>query len=413
MARGHTGQHSGGTESDLVSGLKRALASAKAGQRSFWSRFRTFQVCPRISPNLSGRLSLQQPTAWDVGRLVVIAGAEGPKRGRSPVLDVRRRDFITLLGGAVAAWPLAARAQQAGKVPTIGYLGGGAPISQRAWLDAFVQRLRELGWIEGRTVAIEYRWGEGRTERFAEIAAEFVRLKVDVILAGGTEAAVAAKQATSMIPIVFPSAGDPVGSRLVDSLARPGGNVTGLSNLGSGLAAKRLELLREVFPELRRLAVMVNADYSGGVTERDEMDEAARTLGLELIPFPIRRVEDIASAFEGLKGRAEGLYTIGDSLVHVHRLRINTFALAARLPTMFSQREFVEAAGLMSYGTNFPDLNRRAAEYVDKILRGAKPGDLPVQQPTKFDLVINLTTAKALGLTIPESFLTRADEVIE
>jgi putative tryptophan/tyrosine transport system substrate-binding protein len=327
--------------------------------------------------------------------------------------DMKRRAFITLLGGAAAAWPLAARAQQAGKVPTIGYLGGGAPMSQRAWLDAFVQRLRELGWIEGRTVAIEYRWGEGRTERFAEIAAEFVRLKVDVILAGGTEAAVAAKQATSMIPIVFPSAGDPVGSRLVDSLARPGGNVTGLSNLGSGLAAKRLELLREVFPELRRLAVMVNADYSGGVTERDEMDVAARTLGLELIPFPIRRVEDIASAFEGLKGRAEGLYTIGDSLVHVHRLRINTFALAARLPTMFSQREFVEAAGLMSYGTNFPDLNRRAAEYVDKILRGAKPGDLPVQQPTKFDLVINLTTAKALGLTIPESFLTRADEVIE
>jgi len=323
--------------------------------------------------------------------------------------NVQRREFIAVLGGAAAAWPLAARGQQAGKLPTIGYLGGGAAISQRAWVDAFVQRLRELGWIDGRNVAIEYRWGEGRAERFAEIATEFVRLKVDVILAGGTEAAVA-KQATSVIPIVFPSAGDPIGSRLVASLARPGGNVTGLSNLGSGLAAKRLELLREVFPELRRLAVMLNADYSGGVTESGEMDVAARTLGLELIPLPIRRVEDIAPAFAGLKGRAEGLYTIGDSLVHVHRLRINTFALAARLPTMFSQREFVEAAGLMSYGTNFPDLNRRAA---DKILRGAKPADLPVEQPTKFEFVINLTTAKALGLEIPPTLLARADEVIE
>ena len=325
---------------------------------------------------------------------------------------MKRRGFITLLGGA-AAWPLAARAQQAGKLPTIGYLGGGGPTSQRAWVDAFVQRLRELGWIEGRTVAIEFRWGEGRAERYAEIAAEFVRLKVDVILAGGTEAAIAAKQATSIIPIVFPTAGDPVGSRLVASLARPGGNVTGLSNLGTGLAAKRLELLREVFPGLRRLAVMINSDYSGGVTERGEIDEAARTLGVEIVPLPIRRVEDIASAFEGLKGRAEAFYTTGDSLVNTHRLRINTFALAARLPTMFPQREYVEAAGLMSYGANFPGLNRRAADFVDKILRGAKPADLPVEQPTKYDLVINLTTAKALGLTIPESFLLRADEVIE
>ena len=207
--------------------------------------------------------------------------------------------------------------------------------SQRAWVDAFVQRLRELGWIEGRTVAIEYRWAEGRAERYAEIAAEFVRLKVDVILAGGTEAAVAAKQATSVIPIVFPTAGDPVGSGLVASLARPGGNVTGLSNLGSDLAAKRLEILREVFPGLRRLAVMANADYSGGVTEMGEIDAAARTLGLEVVPLPIRRAEDIAPAFDGLKGRAEALYMTGDPLVNAHRLRINTFALAARLPTMF------------------------------------------------------------------------------
>jgi putative ABC transport system substrate-binding protein len=329
---------------------------------------------------------------------------------------MRRREFITLLGGAAAGpsllWPLAARAQTR-KPPTIGYLGGGGPESQRAWVDAFVQRLRELGWIEGRTIAIEYRWGEGRPERYAEIAAEFVRLKVDVILANGTEAAIAAKQATSVIPIVFPTAGDPVGSRLVASLARPGGNVTGLSNQGSDLPAKRLEFLREVLPGLRRVAVMANADYSGGVTEREQIDAAARTLGLELVPLPVRRMEDIASALDGLKGGAEALYTTGDPLMNMHRLRIITFALAARLPTMFSQREYVAAGGLMSYGPNFPDLNRRAADYVDKVLRGAKPADLPVEQPTKFDLVLNLITAKALGLSMPPSLPARANEVIE
>jgi putative tryptophan/tyrosine transport system substrate-binding protein len=240
-----------------------------------------------------------------------------------------------------------------------------------------------------------------------------VRLKVDVILAGGTEAAVAAKHATSVIPIVFPSAGDPIGSGLVASLARPGGNVTGLSNLGSDLAAKRLGLLREVLPGFRRLAVMANAAYSGGVTEMLEIDAAARTLGLEIVAFPIRRVEEIAPSFDALKGRAEALYVVGDPLANTHRLRINTFALAARLPTMHSQREYVEAGGLMSYGANFPDLNRRAADYVDKILRGAKPADIPVEQPTKFDLVVNLITAQALGLEMPPSLLARADEVIE
>jgi putative tryptophan/tyrosine transport system substrate-binding protein len=330
---------------------------------------------------------------------------------------MNRREFITLLGGAAAAssllWPLAARAQPAGKPPTIGYLGGGSPISQRAWVDAFVQRLRQLGWIEGRTVAIEYRWGEGRPERYAEIAAEFVRLKVAVILAGGTEAAIAAKQATSVIPIVFPTAGDPVGSGLVASLARPGGNATGLSNLGTDLAAKRLEILRELLPGLSRLAVMANSNYSGSLTERDEIDTAARTLDLEIVPLPVRRVEDIGPALEGLKGRAEAFYATGDPLIHAQRLRINTFAIAGRLPTMFSQREYVEAAGLMSYGASFPGLNRRAADYVDKILRGAKPADLPVEQPTKFDLVVNLITAKALGLTVPPAILARADEVIE
>jgi len=327
---------------------------------------------------------------------------------------VKRREFMTLLGGAAAAWPLAARAQQApGRRPTIGYLSGADATSQRAQLDAFVQRLRELGWIEGSTVAIEVRWGEGRADRYAEIAAEFVRLNVDVILAGGTEPAVAAKQATSIIPIVFSTAGDPVASKLVTSLARPGGNVTGLSNFASDLAAKRLEILRDALPELRRLATMVNTDYSGGVTETEQIQTAAGALGLEIIRLPIRRVEDIAVALDGLKARAQALYAIGDPLVNAQRLRISAFALATRLPTMFPQRQYLEVGGLMSYGPNYLDLNRRSADYVDKILRGAAPADLPVEQPTKFDFAINLITAKALGLAIPPSLLVRADEVIE
>jgi putative ABC transport system substrate-binding protein len=325
---------------------------------------------------------------------------------------MRRRDFITLLGGAGAAFPLVAGAQQRA-VPKVGFLGGGSSESQRTWAAAFAQRMRELGWIEGRSVAIEYRWAEGRPERYTEIAAEFVRVKADVILAAGTEAALAAKRATAVIPIVFSTAGDPIGSGLVASLARPGGNVTGLSNQGSDLGSKRLALLREILPALKRVGVIVNADYSGGVTERAEIDAAARTLSIEVVPLPLRRAEDIAPAFDGLKERVEALYLIGDPLVHLHRLRINTFALAARLPTIGFQREYVEAAGLMSYGTNFSDLHRRAADFVDKILKGSKPADIPVEQPTRFDLIVNLRTAKALGLTIPETFLVRADEVIE
>ena len=326
---------------------------------------------------------------------------------------MRRREFITLLGGAAAAWPLAARAQQPAKLPTIGFLGASTPSAQSQWVAAFVQRLRELGWIEGRTVAIEYRWAEGRSERFAEIAAEFVRLKVDVIVTAGTAAVLAAKQATSVIPIVFAVAGDPVGSGLVASLARPGGNVTGLSIQATDLAGKRLELLREVVPGLRRLAIMANVGNPGAVLEMGEVQAAARTLGLEVATLEIRRAEDIAPAFEALKGRADALYVCADPLVITNRIRINTLALGARLPTMHGIREYVEAGGLMSYGPNFPDLFRRAADYVDKILRGAKPADIPVEQPTKFDLVINLTTAKALGLDVPPTLLARADEVIE
>ncbi len=296
---------------------------------------------------------------------------------------------------------------------TIGLLGSGTASSQATWVAAFVQRLRELGWVEGRNVRIEYRWVEGHPERFAEIAAEFVRLKVDVIFALGTEAALAAKQATADIPIVFPVAGDPIATGIVASLSRPGGNVTGLSNLAADLAAKRLGILRELAPGLGRLAILFNGGSPASVLEMNEFEAAARTLGVEAIPLEVRGTDDIAPALVSLKGRAQALYVVGDPLMNFNRVRINTFALVARLPTMYVQREYVEAAGLMSYGANYPDLNRRAGDYVDKILRGTKPADLPVEQPTKFDLVINLITAQALGLTIPPTLLARADEVIE
>ena len=276
-----------------------------------------------------------------------------------------------------------------------------------------MQRLRELGWIEGRTVAIEYRWAEGRVERSAEFAAEFVRLKIDVIVTAATAPVVAAKQATSVIPIVFAAAADPVGNGLVASLARPGGNVTGLSIQSPDLAGKRLELLREVVPRLRRLAIMANVGTPGALREMREGQAAARTLGLDVATLEIRRPEDIGPAFEALKSRAEALYVCGDPLVTTNRIRINTLALSARLPTMHGLREHVDAGGMMSYGPNFPAMFRRAADLVDKILRGTKAADIPVEQPTTFDLVINLITAKALGLNVPPTLLARADEVIE
>src|SRR5262245_26476729 len=322
---------------------------------------------------------------------------------------MRRSEFITLLGGAAAAWPLSARAQQPGKLPTIGYVGASTPASRST--SVFVQRLQDLGWIEGRTVAIEYRWAEGRQERYSEFADELVRLKVDVIVTAASGAA-AAKQATSVVPIVFYLATDPIGLGLVASLARPGGNATGLSNLQVELAGKKIELLREVLPGLRRLAVLANVGNPQAALDMGEAQSAASKLGLQVIPSGIRRPQDLAPAFDAIKGQADALYVVGDGLQVTQRVRINTLALGLHLPTMFPNREDVELGGLMFYGTNLPDLFRRTAEYVDKILRGAKPSDLPVEQPTKFDLVVNLTTAKALSLTIPESFLLRADEVI-
>jgi ABC-type uncharacterized transport system substrate-binding protein len=326
---------------------------------------------------------------------------------------MRRREFIALLGGAVAAWPLAARSQQSGKLPTIGFLGAATPSVASQLVAAFVQRLRELGWIEGRTVAIEYRWAEGRSERFAEIAAEFVRLKVDVIVTWAGGPVIAAKQATTVIPIVFASQTDPVGTGLVASLSRPGGNVTGLSVQQTDTVSKRLEFLREIVPGLSRLAIMANAGGPGAMLEMAEVRDTARSLGFELSSVEIRRVEDIALAFDTLKGRVQALYVSTDPLMFTNRIRINTLAQGARLPTMYSQREYVEVGGLISYGANLPDLFRRAGDFVDKILRGMKPADIPVEQPTKFDLVINLVTAKALGLEVPPTLLARADEVIE
>jgi putative tryptophan/tyrosine transport system substrate-binding protein len=325
---------------------------------------------------------------------------------------IGRRKFLATLGGAAAAWPLAARAQQPSKLPTIGFLGA-TPSTESQRVAAFVQRLRELGWIDGRNLAIEYRWAEGRNERYAENAAEFVRLKVDVIVTVATPPTVAAKQATSVIPIVFAAANDPVGSGLVASLARPGGNVTGLSNQVSETGGKKLELLREVVPGLHRFAILANVSNPGVLLDMNEAQAAAGSLGLEVIKSEIRRAEDISPAIDALKGRAEALYVCADPLVNTHRIGVNILAVAARLPTMHGLREYVEAGGLMSYGANVPDLFRRAADYVDKILRGARPTDLPVEQPTKFDFVINLTTAKALDLKISPTLLARADEVIE
>jgi putative ABC transport system substrate-binding protein len=326
--------------------------------------------------------------------------------------QLKRREFISLLGSA-AAWPLAARAQQVGKLPTIGFLGANTPAVQTQWTAAFVQRLRELGWLEGRNVAIEYRWAESRFERSPEIIAEFVRLKVDVIVTHGTANVAAAKETTSVIPIVFAAVADPVGNHLVAGLARPGGNVTGLSAQIPDLAGKRLELLREIIPGLRQLAIIANGGNPAAMQDLPEVQAIAGPLGLEVVMRDVRRAEDIAPAFESLEGRAEALYVPPDPLFTTNRVRFNTLALSARLPTMHGTREHVEAGGLISYGSNQTDLFRRAGDYVDKILRGAKPGDIPVEQPTKYELVINLKTAKVLGLDIPPTLLARADEVIE
>jgi ABC-type uncharacterized transport system substrate-binding protein len=295
----------------------------------------------------------------------------------------------------------------------MGFLGSATPAVARTRIDAFEQRLQELGWAPGQNLAIEYLWAEGKTERYAVLAAELVRLKVDVITTWGTETAIGAKQATSAIPIVFTIVGDPVGSGLVDSLARPGGNVTGLSTQHDDTAGKRLEMLREAVPQIGRLAIMGNRGNPGPMLEMREAEMAARKLGIAVTELDIRHADNIPPVFVSIGGQVEALYVASDALLNTNRSTINRLAIDARLPTMHGFREIVSAGGLMSYAPNYLELFRRTADYGDKILRGAKPNDIPVEQPTKFELVINLKTAKALGLDMPDKLLALADEVIE
>jgi putative ABC transport system substrate-binding protein len=324
---------------------------------------------------------------------------------------MRRREFIALTSVVAAIRPLAAVAQQGNKLPTVAVLGDLASV-WNPWTDAFADRMGELGWIAGRNIAIEYRWSEGRQAPVAEIAAEFVRQKVDVIVTYGGAVTVL-KQATASIPIVFAIAVDPVGIGLVASLSHPGGNVTGLSIQTTDLAGKRLELLRQLVPDLRRLAIIFDEGYPGAVLASREVQAAARTFGLEVAPHEIRRAGDIAPVFDLLKGQADALYVVENALTSANSTQFTTLALTAHLPMMFNIGSTVQVGALISYGPNFPALFRRAADFVDKILRGAKPGDLPVEQPTKFDLGINRKTARALGLVIPDKMLAIADDVIE
>jgi ABC-type uncharacterized transport system substrate-binding protein len=325
---------------------------------------------------------------------------------------MRRREFISVIGGT-AVWPFAARAQQAGKLPTIGYLAANAEAADRPRRNAFARRLAELGWVDGRNVRIEYRWADGDIKRAAEIVRELVSIPVNLITTNGDAYVIAIKKATATIPVVFASAGDPVGNGLIESLARPGRNVTGVSMQLTETVGKRIELLREVVPNLRRLAIMFNASDGMIHQELNASEAAARTLRLDIIRSEIRPGEDIALAIEPLKGQADALYVCIEPFVYSNGSRINALAMAARLPVMHGVREITQAGGLISYGPNFPDMSRRAAEMADKILRGVQPADIPVEQPTKFDLVINLKTAKALGIDIPPMLLARADEVIE
>ena len=323
---------------------------------------------------------------------------------------MKRREFITLVGGA-AAWPLAVSAQPA-KLPIIGFLGANTPSAQQESTAALVQRLRELGWVEGRNLQIEYRWADGRFDRVPEMIAELIALKADVIVTHASLNVIAAKRLTSVIPIVFAAVGDPVGIGVVASLARPGGNVTGLSLQSADLAGKRLELLREIIPG-RRLAILTDSVSPFAALEVSAVKDAIAKVDFEVAVHEIKQADDIAPAIESLKNSADALYILSEPLFRTNRSRISALALDAKLPTIFGAREYVEAGGLMSYGANFTDLFRRAGDYVDKILRGANAGDLPVQQPTKFDLIVNLKTARAIGLNISPAFLARADEVIE
>jgi putative ABC transport system substrate-binding protein len=329
---------------------------------------------------------------------------------------IRRRDFITLLGGAAAAWPRVAQTQQSGRGSRIGYLGTSSPSLERHLIDAFRQRLRELGHVEGENTTIEYRWAEGRDDRLPSLAVELVRLNPDVIVTSGTPGTLAVKQATHTIPIVFASSGNPVHSSLVASYARPGGNVTGFTILGPDLEGKRLELLGETVSGLSRVAVLWNPTNPGLTAGYyQQMRAAATVLGVTVqVVAEVHRPDDLKNAFSAIaSARPEAMFVLADRLLLAHRMQIVQFAATNRLPGMYPYREYVDVGGLMSYAPSNIDLFRRTAIYVDRILKGTKPADLPVEEPTKFELIINLKTAKELGLEVPPTLLARADEVIE
>jgi putative tryptophan/tyrosine transport system substrate-binding protein len=327
---------------------------------------------------------------------------------------MQRREFITLLGGAAVSWPVGARGQQPPKSPRIGVLLPGTPTSFAVRAKAFLEGLRELGYVEGQTIAIEWKWGEDRIERFPELARELVRDNVDVILTGGTSAAMALKSATTTIPIVMAIIGDPVAAGLVDSLGRPGGNATGFSIIAPELGTKRLELLKEIVPDAFSVAVLLNSKNPQSRIELNEMQVAARTLGIQLHPIQIASEAALEEAFAALtKAVTQALIVLTDPILFSQRKRIVELANRNRLPAIYFFQGFVEEGGLVSYGPSDADLFRRSAAYVDRILKGARPSDLPVQQPTRFELVVNLKAAKALGLDIPPTLLARADEVIE
>jgi putative ABC transport system substrate-binding protein len=326
---------------------------------------------------------------------------------------MRRRDFLGALGSSAALMPFAARAVSSGGMPLIGILSFGGVEAQRPRNDAFLQRLKEMGWVDGRNVRVELRFGDGRRERADELAAEFARLKADVIVTAGVISILAAKRAMPATPIVFAITSDPVGTGVVDSLAHPGGTITGLSSQGADYGGKQVDLLREILPNLRRVGATANAGSPGALSEMRGFESAAKAAGLEFSRFEIRSAEDIAPAFETMRGRIDVLDIVPDPLTQANRQKIIALARETQIPAIYGSRDNPSEGGLMSFGPNQIDLYRRAAELVDKILRGAKPADIPVEQPTRFELVVNLKTAKELGLTIPESLIARCDEVIE
>jgi putative ABC transport system substrate-binding protein len=327
---------------------------------------------------------------------------------------MRRRQFITLLGGAAATWPLAARAQQPAKIPRIGFLGNSTATMEANLIGPLRDGLRELGYEEGRNVIIEFRWADGKYDQFPALVAELLAAKVDVIITAGTPATLAIKKATSTVPLVFIAVGDPVGTGVVPNLGRPGGNITGLSSIAPDLEGKRLELLREVVPKLSHVAFFLNPANAFHTASMRQARVAAQSLGIKLQPMEVNKSEQLDGAFASIvKEKPDALLILADRVFLHNRKRMMEFAIQQRLPSVNAYRELVEAGGLISYGPSYEDMHRRAAVYVDKILKGTKPADLPIEQPTKFTLLINLKTAKTLGLTVPPTLVARADELIE